>query len=666
MMPIPTREIYWNIQGYNILYAVFIIALIIFAYGFYRRYRLWRLGGPERRIDQVSKRLWSLFRDGLAQISVLKEASPGLMHIAIYGGFVVLTIGTILVLLQADFSLQILYGSFYLWYSLILDLFGVLFLLGLLYAAFRRYILRPERLNRLADDAVILSLLFIIGVSGFIIEGARLAATQPAWAAWSPVGQWIASWFASASPAAIAATHRYTWWFHLLISMGFIAYIPFSKLFHIFTAPANQFFKTLQPKGQLAAIDMEKAENFGVTDLTQFTWKQLLDLDACTECGRCQDQCPAFNSRKPLSPKKIIIDLQTHMSDRGVQVLQLKKKGEEIASESPVGTAVADDEIWACTTCMACQHHCPVAIEHIQKIVDLRRARVMMDSQFPQELNTAFRGLETNANPWNMGQDARADWMQGLNIPLMAENPQVDYLWFVGCAGCYDDRARDISRALATILQKAGVSFAVLGVEEKCCGDPARRAGNEYVFQMLAEENMATFKQYTFKKILTACPHGYHMIKNEYRQFGGEFEVIHHSELIAGLIKDGKLALRPEKAGSVTYHDSCYLGRYNDIYLAPRTVLAAATGSGVKELPRSKEKSFCCGAGGGRMFMEETLGDRINHLRVQEIADSGASVVASACPFCLDMLDDGAKEKGLEEKIKVKDIAQIVAEKMNG
>ncbi len=660
-MSTPTREIYWNIQGYNFIYLAFAIALIIFIYGFFRRYRLWRLGAPERRLDQLGKRLWSLIKDGLAQFSVLKDANPGLMHLAIYGGFVVLTIGTFLVLLQADFSLQILYGSFYLWFSLVLDLFGVLFILGLVYAAIRRYIIRPKRLNRLADDAVILSLLFIIGVSGFIIEGARIAATRPVWEHWSFVGHWIAGWFGSSSPEAITATHRYMWWFHMIISMAFIAYIPYSKLFHIFTAPANLFFKSLEPRGRLSTIDMEKSENFGVADLTHFTWKQLLDLDACTECGRCQDQCPAYASQKPLSPKKLILDLQNHMSIRGRQLL--KAKSEEAALESPVGAAVTEDEIWACTTCMGCQEHCPVAIEHIQKIVDLRRAKVMMDSQFPQELNAAFRGLETNANPWNIGQDARADWAQGLNIPLMAEQSEVEYLWFVGCAGSYDDRGRNISRALASILQKAGVSFAILGVEEKCCGDPARRACNEYVYQMMAEENIQTFKKYRFKKILTACPHGYQMIKNEYPQFGGEFEVIHHTELIGHLIQDGKIKLEP-KNEKITYHDSCYLGRYNGLYQAPRDVLKVAIGGNIIELPRSKSKSFCCGAGGGRMFMEETLGERINHLRIQEVAMSGAATVASACPFCLDMLDDGAKEKGLEETIKVKDIAQIVAERM--
>lgn len=663
-MQTPTREIYWNIPGYNILYALFAVALLIFAYGFYRRYRLWQLGQPENRFDQVGKRILSLLKDGLAQASILRDKVPGIIHVAIFSGFVVLFIGTLLVFAQADFSIKILFGRFYLWYSLVLDLFGVLFIIGLLSAFIRRYIIRPDRLNRILDDAIILPLLLIIAITGFLVEGTRMAVTQPEWAAWSPVGYLVASWFSGANTAAVETAHRLLWWFHLVISMGFIAYIPYSKLLHLFISPANLYFKSLNPRGQLTSIDIENSETFGVTEISEFTWKQLLDLDACTHCGRCQDQCPAYQSDKPLSPKKLILDLQAHLTERGKVLLQSKKEEKEAEPEPIAGKAVTEDELWACTTCMACQEHCPVAIEHVQKVVDLRRSQVLMESQFPQELNLAFRGLETNANPWNLGHASRADWTEGLNVPLMADNPEVDYLWFVGCAGSFDDKAKAVSQALVKILHKAGVNYAILGTDEKCCGDPARRAGNEYVFQMLAEENIENFKAYKFTKILTSCPHGYNVIRNEYPQFGGNFEVVHHTELIADLIKSGKLCLSGNSQATSAYHDSCYLGRYHNIYDAPRDVMKSMANGQFKELPRNRDKSFCCGGGGARMFMEESIGSRINHLRIMEVADAGIDILSVACPFCLTMLDDAVKEKELTDSLRVKDIAQLVAEQI--
>ena len=663
-MQVPTREIYWNISGHNILYALFIVALTVSVYGVFRRYRLWRLGQPENRFDQIGKRILSVLKDGFAQVSIIREKVPGTMHVAIFGGFVILFIGTLLVFAQADFAIQILYGRFYLWYSLILDVFGVIFILGVLYALFRRYVIRPPRLNRVVDDAVILPLLLVIAITGFLVEGTRIAVTQPEWALWSPVGCFVAGWFNSVSNTNVATIHRLLWWFHLIISMGFIAYIPYSKLFHIIISPANIYFKSFNPRGQLASLDIENSETFGVSDIPDFTWKQLLDLDACTQCGRCQDQCPAYQSDKPLSPKKLILDLQAHMTKRGKVLLQNKKQGKESDPQPITGNAVTEDELWACTTCMACQEHCPVAIEHIQKVVDLRRSQVLMESRFPQELNTAFRGLETNANPWNMGHASRADWTQDLNVPLVADNPEVDYLWFVGCAGSFDDNAKAVSKALAQILSKAGVSYAVLGIDEKCCGDPARRAGNEYVFQMLAEENIENFKSCNFKKILTACPHCYNVIRNEYPQFGGNFEVIHHSQLIADLITSGKLKLAGNGHAGSAFHDSCYLGRYHNIYDAPRKVMKSMADGKFRELPRNRDKSFCCGGGGARMFMEETIGSRINHLRIQEAADAGINTLGVACPFCLTMLQDAVKEKELTDSIQVKDIAQLVAEQI--
>ena len=660
-METPTREIYWNIDGHLLIYLFFAIAMVIFCYGLYRRMRLWKLGQPENRYDHPGKRILNVLKNALGQVSVMRERIPGSMHAAIFSGFVILTIGTILVFLQADFSIQILFGKFYLWFSLILDLFGLIFIAGILFALIRRYIIRPPRLNIILDDAVILSLLLIIAVTGFLLEGTRIAATSPAWAKWSPVGYMISGWY---NPETAASFHLILWWVHMLLSMAFIAYIPFSKLFHVFMSPTNMYFKSLKPRGELSTIDIENSETFGVSDINEFTWKQLLDLDACTQCGRCQDQCPAYNSEKPLSPKKLILDLQKHMGTRGPVLIQAKKKNSEPDPETIAGTAVLEDEIWACTTCMACQEHCPVDIEHVQKIVDLRRSLVLMDSQFPQELNLAFKGLETNGNPWNMGAAARADWIEDLEVPTAADHPEVEYLWFVGCAGAYDDKARATSIAFAKILNAAGVRYAILGTDEQCCGDPARRSGNEYVFQMLAGANIEAFNTVKFKKIVTACPHCFNVIRNEYPQFDGQFEVIHHTELIAELIQSGKLKIKGDSLPAAAYHDSCYLGRYHGIYNAPRDIVKSLSNGEYRELKRHHDKSFCCGGGGARFFMEENIGSRINHLRIEEASEADVKMLGVACPFCLTMLQDAVKEKNLEDSIEVKDIAQLVAERI--
>ncbi|NQT23968.1 4Fe-4S dicluster domain-containing protein [candidate division KSB1 bacterium] len=656
----PTRELYWNIPGHLLVYAAFLVAVIVFAYGIYRRVRLWRLGQPDARFDQIGKRLLVMIRDGLAQAAVLREKVHGMAHMAIYSGMIILTIGTFLVLLQADFNIQILFGQFYLWYSLVLDLFGLIFLLGIVFAIIRRYIIRPKRLNIIADDVVILPLLLLITITGFLLEGARMAATSPEWATWSPVGNWIAGMINTSKAEGL---HRAMWWVHMILSMIGIAYVPYSKLFHTLMMPANMYFKSLKPRGQLTTMDLENSETFGVTDIHEFTWKQLFDLDSCIQCGRCQDQCPAFNTDKPLSPKKLILDLQAQMEKRGPDLLKTKKSGEEVIPEPIIGDAVTEDEMWACTTCMACQEHCPASIEHVQKIVDLRRSQVLMDSKFPQELNLAFKGLETNSNPWNMGAASRADWTEGIEVKTLADNPEPDYLWFVGCAGAFDDTAKATSKALAKILNAANVNYAILGADEQCCGDPARRSGNEYVFQMLAEANVEMFKETGAKKIITACPHCFNVIKSEYPQFDGEFEVIHHSQLIAELIESGKLKLPSGKLGKAAYHDSCYLGRYHDIYNAPREILKTMTDGNLTELQHHHDKSFCCGGGGARMFMEEHIGTRINHSRIQEAADAKVETLGVACPFCLVMLKDAVKEKELEG-IAVREIAEIVADQL--
>jgi Fe-S oxidoreductase/nitrate reductase gamma subunit len=593
------------------------------------------------------------------------------MHLFLYSGFVILFIGTVLIFIQVDiteplFSWRFLQSTFYLYYSLILDVFGVLALLGIFLAAFRRLLLRPVNLKNQLDDAIILGLFFIILLTGFLIEGLRIGVTQPAWEIWSPIGYGLALLFHSTglTIGQMQNLHAELWWFHLVISLGFIAYIPYSKLFHLLTTPLNIFFQSLQPKGQLSKMELENADYFGVSKIDHFSWKELLDLDSCTECGRCSDVCPATLTSKPLSPMKVILDLKDHLTKTGPELLKLKKD-EQPEPVKMVGEIISEEELWGCTTCRACQLACPVYIEHIPKIVEMRRHLVLEESRFPAEVVNTFRNLENNGNPWGISPEDREKWSEGLLVPKMREmQGEVDFLYWVGCAGAYDARNQKVARAMVKILNAAGVNYAILGKEETCNGDPARRIGNEYLFQMLASQNVETINRYKFKMILTTCPHCFNTITNEYPQFGGNYQVVHHSQLLAELLQSGKLRLKKPLPWTVTYHDSCYLGRHNDIYDAPRQVLKSITGLKVKEMPRNRENGFCCGAGGGRMWMEEKH-PKVNHNRIEEAATLNPNLISTACPFCATMLGDAINETGRQDKIQNKDLALIILEALD-
>ncbi len=468
----------------------------------------------------------------------------------------------------------------------------------------------------------------------------------------------FASLLAPLGPGGAGTVSDVAWWVHNLVVLTFMNLLPLSKHFHVVTSIPNVFFSKLEPAGALSKQDLESEDAiYGTSQMRHFNWKQVLDMYSCTECGRCASQCPATATGKPLAPRQLMLDLRDALYEHPEMVLD-EANETKVVSEN----IISDEVLWSCTTCRACEEACPVMIEYVDKIVDMRRYLVQEEARFPTELTKAFQGMERQGNPWGIGADKRADWAQGLNVPLLAENPEAEYLLFVGCAGSFDDRAQKITQALAKILEAGGVSYAILGRDEPCNGDTARRLGNEYLYQTMAAMAVETFTGMNVKKVITNCPHCYNTIKNEFPQFGGDYEVVHAADLVADLIKRGKLKLSGDGGGgTVVFHDSCYLGRYNDVYESPREILAALAGVEVVEAERSRSTGMCCGAGGGRMWIEEDPSQRVNTLRVEQLLETKAGTIASACPYCMTMLDDGVKSKSLEDEVQTRDLMELVA-----
>jgi Fe-S oxidoreductase/nitrate reductase gamma subunit len=677
------REVFWNAEHFEgLLFAFTAVALAIFAYGVYRRWQMWTaLGKPETRNDRMGERIKMLLVNVFLQIKTFKDVYPGIIHGLIFFGFFVLIFGAAFDATEFHIAeplgVPFLTGRFYLVFSFLMELFGLFVLIGVFLALNRRYITRPDRLgykgesDNTPDDAIVLLLIASIIVTGFVIEALRIHVTNPPWEVWSFVGYTLSKAFAGVDHDTARMSHKVMWWVHTFISLGFIAYIPYSRMLHIITIPANHFNAALSPVGSLEPIrDFETAESFGAGQLEDFTWKQIFDADACTRCGRCQDGCPAYLSGKPLSPKKMTQDLKTYWLSRASLAVAAKKAakgaGPPAVPEMPppekamVGEVVDLHELWACTNCMYCMEHCPSSIEHVPKIVNMRQYKVLMEADFASELQLTFRNMENNSNPWGIGAHLRAEWAKDLGIKTLAEDPDVEYLFYVGCSGSFDDRGKKVSMAFANILKAAGVRFGILGAEEGCCGDSAMRAGNEYLSQALMQANIESMNGYGVKKIICTCPHGYNTIKKDYPHFGGNFEVYHHTEIIADLLASGKIILKKPVEGRYAYHDSCFLGRYNNIYDHPRAILRAVPGIERVEMERTLDRSFCCGAGGARMWMEEDIGDRINNMRTDQAIAVQASAVAVGCPFCLTMLADGIKARSVEETMAVFDIAEIV------
>jgi Fe-S oxidoreductase len=647
-----------------VLLILFLCVLAAFAIIMRMLIRSLGLGKPEDRFNRWGERVWSVIVYVGAQARVLAQPA-GLGHFIIFYGFIFITLGTfehIGGMIFPEFSYAAIFGNVIAgvisWFQ---DILGLLVLGAIIVSLFRRFLLKPIRLQiddpKAKREAVfILCLIFLLIILMFGVKGAGMLMDPPKVArAYAPVSSVIGGMLEGrGDPHTI---ERILAWIHHLIIFFFLVFIPFSKHIHILGAIPNILFRNLGSSGTLSRMDFEDetAEKFGNCEVRDFTWKQLLDLYACTECGRCQAACPAYLTDKPLSPFRMI-----HMM-RGNFVEERKKllgSAGDVEAIPVIGETVTSDEIWACTTCGACMQECPPFIEHVQKIVDMRRYLVMTESSFPHEMQPVFRNMEVNYNPWSMGYSTRADWADGLEVPLASEKNEFDLLYWVGCAGSFDARGQSVARAMVGILKKAGVDFAILGVEEMCCGETARRMGNEYLAQTLIEANIENLRKYTFNRILTTCPHGFNTFSVEYPQFGYEKPVVHHSQLLLELTTAGKL--QPAENGSRgVYHDSCYLGRYNGIIDEPRRVVTAGGAGSLAEFDRRGRKSFCCGAGGGRMWMEETIGKRINEERVDEALELDVDTIYTACPFCMTMFEDGLKAREKEEDIKVRDIAEI-------
>ncbi len=695
------------------------LGIYLFAKAVYHRYSYIKLGQPVNLGGQLKRRLGPFLVEVFGQTRLLKDTKSGIMHLVIFYGFIILQFGAIDIIVKG-LSGRPLPLPGYEAFGLLQEITVAAILLAMGYAAYRRYGEKIKRLKKGWKPSLVVFFICGLMLSVLLTMGFDRIREGLEASAFAPVSSLIASAFGWLPPGAAFVLYGICWWLHLVILLSFLVYVPQSKHFHLITAPLNILLKRQEPAGRLRRLDLEdeEAESFGLSKIEDLTQKQMLDLYACVECGRCTNVCPASSTGKMLSPMHLIVKLRDHLTEKGAAVtgkspwvpafvfgegsthimqasghqlgawngsgttdigptmnaqklswVQTDKKPEDMEL---AGDVMTEEEIWSCTTCRNCEDQCPVANEHVDKIIDLRRQLVLMQGSMPHDGQKAMQNIERQGNPWGISRNDRAKWAQETgpegrhNVPTVQENPDFEVLLFVGSMGSYDNRSRKITRSLVRLMNEAQVNFAILGNEEKNSGDTARRLGNEFLFQQLCEENIKIFRKYGVRQIVTACPHTYNTLKNEYPEFGLEAQVLHHSELLDQLVREQKLTPSHEVKERITYHDSCYLGRYNNVYDQPRNVLKAIPGVELVEMERSRENGMCCGAGGGMMWMEETAGKRINLARTEQALEVKPTVISSACPYCLTMMEDGVKMKEVEETVKARDIAELLEESVFG
>ncbi len=636
-----------------------------------RRFQLLRAGRPDNRFDRLGERFKHMLVYAFGQKKMFDDPVAGFYHLLIFYGFLVVSLRTVSMVIEglfAGWELPLLHTTAGHAYLFSKDIFELLVLVGLGFAIWRRGIQKKERVVQSFSASLVIGLIAILMITDLAAEGARIAAGDLD-GSFLPISALVGGWLSGLGGSTLQAIYSVNWWIHLVTLFFFANELPYSKHFHVYTSIFNVFFANLDAPGKLPGMDLEDIDEdttFGISTVTDFTWKQMLDLYTCTECGRCREFCPTTITHKTLQPVLYLKDVRDQLYKEQPEILADPGEDGHASQHQMVPVVVDPEVIWACTTCRWCERACPLDITYVDKLIEMRRNLVLEKAEFPDELQSAFRGYEVNGNPWQLPGEERGNWASGLGVPLASEaGGDFEYLFFVGSPGSYDDHGKQVSRALVKILKAAGIKIAILGPEEVSTGDAARRLGNEYLFQMLAQQNVETMNGYGVKKIITNCPHAFNTLSHEYPDFGGDYEVVHGTQLVARLVRTGKIKLTGAVDLDLAYHDPCYLGRTNGEYDAPRFLLNAIPGLKMREAELSRDRAMCCGAGGGRMWLEENLGERINQTRFEQLEASGTADVAVACPYCFSMLSDAQNELDREDA-STYDVIELVAKSLEG
>jgi len=666
-----TAGSFLGISGVIWFWILTVVGVGAVVFSLSRRFQVLLAGRPDTRFDRLGERFKHMLVYAFGQKRMFDDPFAGFYHLLIFYGFLVVSLRTVSMVIEglfAGWELPLLHTPIGHAYLFSKDIFELLVLVGLAFAVWRRGVQRKERVEQSFSAWLVIGLIAILMLTDLASEGARIAAGVID-GSFLPISALVGRAFAGLGEGALQGVYSMSWWLHAVTLYYFANELPYSKHFHVYTSVFNVFFANLDAPGKLPSMDLEDIDEdtrFGIATVTDFTWKQMLDMYTCTECGRCREYCPTTITHKPLQPVLFLKSVRDQLYSEQKEILADPGEKGHPSQHELVPLVVDPDVIWACTTCRWCERACPLDISYVDKLVEMRRNLVLEKAEFPEEAQPAFRGYEVNGNPWQLPAEERGDWAKDLGVPLAAEaGGDFEYLFFVGSPGSYDDHGKKVSQALVKILQAAGVKIAILGPEEVSTGDAARRLGNEYLFQMLAQQNIETMNGYGVKKIVTTCPHAYNTLSHEYPEFGGEYEVVHGTQLVADLVRAGRVKLTGTVDKDVAYHDPCYLGRTNGEYDAPRFLLNAVPGVTMREAELSRDRAMCCGAGGGRMWLEENLGERINQTRFAQLEASGTADVAVACPYCFSMLSDAQNELGREEASTF-DVIELVAESVAG